>query len=313
LDFLVEGPNESPEISIEEDNGPEEDRELRLFSRGVLAQSLLRLGISTEEALRVANDVQGELGKRGAERVPHSELHGMVLSRLGELQPREARYADRLRYLDEHGGAPIVLVGGSSGSGKSTVAAKVARRLGIEHVIGTDSVREALRFAIPPGVSPALHESSYTAHKTLAEFVAADGKVERLGFVEHARPVASAVNGLLKRARKEGIGEVVEGIHVVPGLIEEAYREDPEVIVAMVSVADAEEHKRRFLRASRREPRREDAGRYLKNFSAIREIHDFLAEDATKHKIPVMEPDDPDSAASEIIERLWRGVLGTIG
>ena len=116
MDFLVEGPNESPEISIEEDNGPEEDRELRLFSRGVLAQSLLRLGISTEEALRVANDVQGELGKRGAERVPHSELHGMVLSRLGELQPREAHYADRLRYLDERGGAPIVLVGGPPGA-----------------------------------------------------------------------------------------------------------------------------------------------------------------------------------------------------
>src|SRR5215213_3591269 len=107
---------------------------------------------------------------------------------------REAHYADRLRYLVEHGGALIVLVGGSSGSGKSTIAAKVARRRGIEHVIGTDSVREALRVAIPPGVSPALHESSYTAYKTLADFVAADGKVERLGFLEHARPVASAVN-----------------------------------------------------------------------------------------------------------------------
>lgn len=211
----MEGPNESPEISIEEDCGSEEDRELRLFSRGVLAQSLLRLEISIEEALRrVANDIQGELGKRGAERVPRSEVHGMVLSRLGELQPREAHYADRLRYLVEHGGALIVLVGGSSGSGKSTIAAKVARRRGIEHVIGTDSVREALRVAIPPGVSPALHESSYTTHKTLADFVAADGKVERLGFLEHARPVASAVNGLLKRARKEDIGEVVEGVHV---------------------------------------------------------------------------------------------------
>src|SRR5215212_7339909 len=66
FDFLLEGPNESPEISIEEDCGSEEDRELRLFSRGVLAQSLLRLGISIEEALRrVANDIQGELGKRG--------------------------------------------------------------------------------------------------------------------------------------------------------------------------------------------------------------------------------------------------------
>jgi shikimate kinase len=42
-------------------------------------------------------------------------------------------------HLDERGGAPIVLVGGTSGSGKSTVAAKVARRPGDEHVIGTDS------------------------------------------------------------------------------------------------------------------------------------------------------------------------------
>jgi len=61
------------------------------------------------------------------------------------------------------------------------------------------------------------------------------------------------------------------------------------VIVAIVSVPDAEEHKRRFLRASRREPRREDAGRYLENFSAIREIHDFLAEDATT-KLIVLRP-----------------------
>jgi 2-phosphoglycerate kinase len=314
LDFSVEKPEEAPEILVEEAWGPEDEhRELRLFSRGIVVQSLLRLGMPPEEAWRIANDVRDELEERGAKRVPRSKLHEMLLSRLEGLQPSEARYADRLRYLDERGRALVVLVGGTSGSGKSTAAAKVARRLGIEHMVGTDSLREALRSAIPPSVSPALHESSYTAHKTLATFVKADGKVERLGFLEHARPVASAVNGLLRRARTEDIGVVAEGIHVIPSLIEETYREAPDVIVAMVSVPDAEEHKQRFLRASRREPRRGNAARYLENFSTIREIHDFLTEDATKHGCPVIGSKDPDSVASEIIERLWRRVLGAGG
>jgi 2-phosphoglycerate kinase len=204
-----------------------------------------------------------------------------------------------------------VLVGGTSGSGKSTVAARVAQRLGIEHSVGTDSLREALRSAIPPGISPALHESSYTAHRTLVNFVGEDAKVERLGFLEHARPVASAVNGLLSRARKEDIRVVVEGIHVLPSLIEKTYREAPNVIVAVVSVPDDEEHRRRFLRASRQELRRGNAARYLENFSAIREIHNFVAEDAAKHGLPVVDSEDPEAAASEIVGLLWRRVLGS--
>ena len=119
------------------------------------------------------------------------------------------------------------------------------------------------------------------------------------------------MNGLLKRARKEDIGVVVEGIHVIPSLIEESYREAPDVLVAMVSVPDPDEHEQRFVRASRQEPRRENASRYLENFSAIREIHDFLAEDAAKHGVPVLGSKDPDSAASELVERLWRRVLSS--
>lgn len=314
MDFLVEGPEETPEILIEEDHGPEDEhRESHLFSRGIVARNLLRVGMSHEEALRTATDLRDELEARAVKRVLRSELHAMILARLEGLEPKEARYADRFRYLEERGGAFVVLVGGTSGSGKSTVAAKVAHRLGIEHVVGTDALREALRFAIPPGVSPALHESSYTAHRTLTGFTGEDGKVARLGFLEHARPVASAVNGLLKRARKEDIRVVVEGIHVIPSLVEETYREAPDVIVAVVSVPDEEEHRRRFVRASRREPRRGNANRYLENFPAIREIHDFIAEDAAKHHLPVMDSKDAEATASEIVERLWRRVLSQSG
>lgn len=298
------------EVLVKEPWGLEgEHRKLRRFSVGIVTQSLLRLGMTTEEALRIAHDVRDELEGCGAKRVRHSELHGMLLSRLEGLDTTEARYADRLRYLDERDGTLVVLVGGTSGSGKSTVAARVARRLGIEHMVGTDSLREALRSAIPPGVAPALHESSYTAHRTLTSFVGEDAKVERLGFLEHARPVATGLNGLLRRARTEGTRVVVEGIHVVPSLIEETYHRDRSVIITVVSVPDEQEHRRRFLHASRRDSRRKNANRYLDNFSTIREIHDFIAEDAAKHQLPVVDSGEPERAASEIVERLWRRIL----
>lgn len=302
---------------IEEDRGAKGGHRVHLFSRGLMTQSLLRLGMAPEEALRIATEIQEEIQEgvegRDAKRVRRSELHGMVLSRLERLEPKEARYADRLRYLDEQDGALVVLIGGTTGSGKSTVAAKVARRLGIEHVVGTDSLREALRSAIPPGISPALHESSYTAHRTLSEFAEEDAKVERLGFLEHARPVVTGINGLLRRARQENIRVVVEGIHVVPSLIEETYRTSPEMIVAVVDVPDEEEHRQHFVRGSGQEPRRTNAAKYLKNFSAIREIHDFLVEDAGKHNLPVIDSGDPEAAASGIVERLWRRVLDAHG
>lgn len=301
---------EDVEVLVEEPWGPEDEhREFRRFSLGILTQSLLRLGMPPGEALRIANEVRDELERCGAKRVRYSELQEMLLSRLEGLGATEARYADRLRYLDERDGSLVVLVGGTSGSGKSTVAARVARRIGIEHMVGTDSLREALRSAIPAGVAPALHESSYTAHRTLTGFVGEDAKVERLGFLEHARPVATGLNGLLKRARTEGTRVVVEGIHVIPSLIEETYRRDRSVIIT-VSVPDEQEHRRRFLHASRRDSRRRNANRYLDHFSTVREIHDFIAEDAAKHKLPVVDSGDPERAASEIIERLWRRVLG---
>lgn len=314
MDLPAEGPEGASKVLTNEDWGPKgERREAYLFSRGLMTQSLLRLGMSAEEGLKVAAGIQNDLEGRGVDSISRSGLHEMVLSRLEGLGPEEARYSDRLRYLEEEGGALVVLIGGTTGSGKTTVAAKVAQRLSIEHVVGTDSLREALRTAIPPGVSPALHRSSYDAHSVLSGFAEEDAKLQRMGFLEHARPVATGINGLLGRVRQEEIRIVVEGIHLVPSLVEKAYRGAQDVIVAVVNVPDEEEHRQRFVRGSRRESRRDSASRYLENFPAIRQIHDFLVEDASKYGLPVIDSEDLEAAASEIIERLWRRVLADGG
>lgn len=99
MEFFEERP-EGPEILIEEDQSTGGRHRVHLFSRGIMTQSLLRLGMSPQEALRIATDVRERLEDRDVRRIRRSHLHAMILSYLKRLEPKEARYADRLRYLD---------------------------------------------------------------------------------------------------------------------------------------------------------------------------------------------------------------------
>ena len=56
-----------------------------------------------------------------------------------------------------------VLLAGTSGTGKSTLAGLLAARLGITTVVSTDSVRNMLRSFAGPGEDPLLWASTYEA------------------------------------------------------------------------------------------------------------------------------------------------------
>ena len=54
-----------------------------------------------------------------------------------------------------------VLLAGTSGTGKSTLAGLLAVRLGISTVLSTDSVRHMLRSFTPQAANPLLWASTY--------------------------------------------------------------------------------------------------------------------------------------------------------
>ena len=54
-----------------------------------------------------------------------------------------------------------VLLAGTSGTGKSTLAGLLAARLGISTVLSTDSVRHMLRSFTPQAANPLLWASTY--------------------------------------------------------------------------------------------------------------------------------------------------------
>ena len=61
----------------------------------------------------------------------------------------------------------VILIGSASGIGKSTIAAELAKKLNIKHLVESDFIREVVRGIIGSEYAPALHSSSYNAYKTL--------------------------------------------------------------------------------------------------------------------------------------------------
>ena len=62
----------------------------------------------------------------------------------------------------------IVLLAGTSGTGKSTLASLLGTRLGISTVLSTDSVRHVMRNFLKEAENPTLFCSTYEAGNTVS-------------------------------------------------------------------------------------------------------------------------------------------------
>src|SRR2546430_4388708 len=87
----------------------------------------------------------------------------------------------------------ILLLGGATGTGKSTVATDVAYRLGVTRVTSTDFVRQTMRAFFSEEFMPAIHHPSFAAGRAIAD---EDGEGQG-----DAGP-----DGLLLQARQEPVG-----------------------------------------------------------------------------------------------------------
>ena len=133
----------------------------------------------------------------------------------------------------------IVLVGGATGTGKSTVATEVAYRLGIRRVTSTDFVRETMRAFLSREFMPSIHYSSFE--------VPGDNGVGGIveGFVAQTRNVVVGVKALIERALQEGWSLVLEGVHLVPGMIPRV--EGAMVVHCVLAIEPEELHESHFL------------------------------------------------------------------
>jgi 2-phosphoglycerate kinase len=194
----------------------------------------------------------------------------------------------------------VILIGSASGIGKSTIAAELAKTLNIKHLIESDFIRAVVRGIIGKEYAPALHSSSYDAYKHLRNKNRYESYEELVsaGFDEHAASVIPALEKIIQRAITDYDDIIIEGVHLVPGLINiEQFREYAEIYFFVLS-SDEEAHKERFVKRAVQIHR---GGKQLDFFRENRIIHDHLLKQAENHDVHVIKAEEIDKPLDKIL------------
>jgi 2-phosphoglycerate kinase len=261
----------------------------RPFSKGILSQSLLAAAIEPNDAFDVARDIERDLVNRGVREIERRELRGLAYEALNRRMNGEAarRYLVWRKFQDPDRPV-IILLGGAAGVGKTSLALEVAHRLGIGRVLSTDSIRQIMRLMLSPALAPAIHSSSYDAHRS----VSSDGKGgDRVigAFREQAATVSVGIRASLERAVNENASLVLDGVSIVPGLIDlESFADIADVIYLVVGTLDEEVFSNRF-EARAAEAKNRPTHRYLENLDSILEIQDHFLELAERYEVPIVD------------------------
>lgn len=197
----------------------------------------------------------------------------------------------------------VILIGSASGIGKSTIAAELAKTLNIKHLIESDFIRAVVRGIIGKEFAPALHSSSYDAYKNLRNRNRYDSYDELVsaGFDEHASYVIPALEKIIQRAITDYDDIIIEGVHLVPGLINIDQFKDYANIYFFILSSDEEAHKERFVKRAIQIHR---GGKQLDFFKENRIIHDHLLAQAQVNNVNVIN--------SESIEKTLDNILSVI-
>jgi 2-phosphoglycerate kinase len=255
------------------------------YSKGLTAQALSATGLAPERAFELARLVERRLAALGASEIATARLHELteevLLAEEGGASVR--RFRD-WRTLDRLERPLVVLIGGTTGVGKSTLATMLAARLGITRVIATDVVRQVLRAFFTEEAMPSVHHSAFEA-----------GGVE--GYREQSERVATGIAAIVERAVGEAKPVVVEGVHVVPGTLAGELRSRCVVAEAVLVVEDEELHRAHFSRRPGARP----PERYLAGFADIRVLQTWLADRARESGVVLVENANLDDALARIM------------
>jgi 2-phosphoglycerate kinase len=267
-----------------------------------MARALTAVGLREDEAYELARRTESDLAQRGEVSVDLDRLQELASDYLGaDRGPRAVRQLRRIRDLQELDLPVILLVGGGTGTGKSTVATEVAYRLGITRVTSTDFVRQTMRAFFSREFMPAIHYSSFEAGRAIADADAEGSEAVLDGFLEQTRDVLVGVQAAIERALEEGWSMVLEGVHLVPGMLPREIR-GALVVQCVLAINDAEAHASHFwIRDTDSEGMR-PYEKYLDAFDDIRLVQAYIQGRARKHEVPVIENGNIEDAIGEVME-----------
>lgn len=283
------------------------------FSKGILSLSLQAAGLEPMAGFDVSRDIEKQLLKSGTRQIRREELRRMVyeaIVRSGE--KRQAKYFLLWRLLREAQKPVIIIFGGATGTGKSSIASEVAHRLEFRQVLSTDSVREIMRLMFSEELMPVIHTSSFKAFEKFEKSFADEERAVLEAFKQQAIHVLVGVRAVMKRAIQENTHLILEGVHLVPGLMQiDDLKDHAHIVPVVVSTLNQKAHLQRFPTRESSSPR--SAARYRQYFSQIQLIQDDILEMADGEDTPIVENLVIEETVPEVLSVISNTLFESLG
>jgi 2-phosphoglycerate kinase len=280
------------------------------YSKGLLARALVATGLSAVSAWELALRVENDLEERGETSVDLGRLEELARAVLGESEGVDAvRRLRRFRELQELDLPIVVLIGGGTGTGKSRAATEIAYRLGITRVTSTDFIRQTMRAFFSEEFMPSIHYSSFEAGKAAAE--ATDPTIA--GFVDQTRNVLVGVRAVIERALHEGWSMVLEGIHLVPGMVPPV--DGALAVQCVLEIENEAVHASHFWVRDMATGGVRPGERYLDELDEIRHVQRYIVDRARRADVPVIENSNIEATIGTVMDLVLESAerLGAVG
>ena len=281
---------------------------LNPFSRLKFRNSLETIGLKPRDSEVVVQMLTEHLNNKSIEVIKSRHMAMLIyryLRQSSQLGPTVAH-----RWLVWHdfinsGRELIFLIGGTAGCGKSSTANTLANRLEIVHTQSTDMLREIMRTMIPERLMPVLYQSSFNAWKAFPQqqekAAAVSESLLIQGYRSQADLLTLAIESVIKRATREHVSLVLEGVHLHPAFMEKLQAEtDAVVIPVMLGLSKRKHLQQRITARSTNVPDR-GTEHYLQYFDEIWGLQNYLLSEADQSNIHIVINESRDSVFSDIM------------
>ncbi|KAG6622159.1 P-loop containing nucleoside triphosphate hydrolase [Phytophthora cinnamomi] len=255
--------------------------------------------------------------------LPWHLLHQCIyssLARLDYVKPHHLLDFEVAKEITQRNQSFAVLLGGTSGTGKSTLASLLAARLRLTTVLPTDSVRHVLRSFTSKEENPCAFVSTYQAGDALSpKMVAAiqgdreDMSAARLhkkmvlkGYKMQSDLVLEKLDRVLTMFEERKQSLVVEGVHLNTDDLLTLVKKHPTCVPFVIYISNENKHRERFAVRARHMTIDPQENKYIKHFDNIRIIQRHLCKHADRCLIPKIDNTNVDRSIATIQSTLVR-------
>jgi 2-phosphoglycerate kinase len=179
-------------------------------------------------------------------------------------------------------GPLIIVIGGAAGVGKTSVAKALCAELDITHRLGSGFIREIAKAFISPQENAFLYNYSFRPHIYIAPF-------ENLW--KQSEVIKDSMNLCINRAFSEGTSLLIEGVNIIPGLLDTKY-------VSLGIILTIDNYDRHFEMIAGKTHSKRNISR--DDFEKVREVQDEFKKAAHINGWPVIEAGSTDNVVKTV-------------